>query len=127
MTTSLTQFFSAADYLLALPMLLLTLFALGILLIDLLLPKEWKRVNAFTALVGIAFSAAAVGKLQLAYHVAQRSTWPFTGTGFMGSLLVDPLRHLLLLPVPGRRRHRSPDVDSLPRDRAAKITASSTR
>ncbi len=71
-------------------MLLLTLFALGILLIDLFLPKQWKRVNAFMALVGIAFSAAAVGKLQWAYHLAQRQGLAFTDTGFMGTLLVDP-------------------------------------
>ena len=90
MTTSLTQFFSASDYLLALPMLLLTLFALGILLIDLFLPKQWKRTNAYMALTGIAFSAAAVGKLQWAYHVAQRQALAFTDTGFMGTLLVDP-------------------------------------
>ena len=53
MSTSITQYFSRADYVLALPMLLLTLFALGILLIDLLLPKEWKRLNAITALIGL--------------------------------------------------------------------------
>ena len=51
-------------------MLLLTLFALGILMIDLILPKQWKQVNAFTALIGIAFSAAAVGKLHYAYNAA---------------------------------------------------------
>ena len=94
MTTSLTQslsfYFSSTDYLLALPMLLLTLFALGILMIDLLLPKQWKQVNALTALAGLAFSAAAVGKLHWAYHVAQRQGLPFVDTGFMGSLLVDP-------------------------------------
>jgi NADH-quinone oxidoreductase subunit N len=89
-TTSLTQYFSTNDYLLALPMLLLTLFALGILLIDLFLPKEWKRANAFIALAGIAFSAAAVGKLQWAYHVAQAEHLDFRGTGFMGTLVVDP-------------------------------------
>ena len=71
MTTSIAQYFSRADYVLALPMVLLTLFALGILLIDLLLPKEWKRLNAITALIGLAFSAAAVGKLHYAYHVAE--------------------------------------------------------
>ncbi len=40
MTTSLTQYlsFTSNDYLLALPMLLLTVFALGILMIDLMLP-----------------------------------------------------------------------------------------
>jgi NADH-quinone oxidoreductase subunit N len=89
-TTSLTQFFSAADYLLALPMLLLALFALGILLIDLFLPKQWKGVNAYIALAGVAFSAVALGKLQWAYHLAQWQRVAFSGTGFMGTLVFDP-------------------------------------
>src|ERR1035441_8988283 len=71
-------------------MLLLTVFALGILMIDLLLPKQWKRVNAITALIGVAFSAAAVGKLHLAYHVAEKQGVAVAAfTGFMGSLVVD--------------------------------------
>ena len=90
MTTSLTQYFSSTDYLLALPMLLLTLFALGILLIDLLLPKQWKQVNAVTALIGLAFSAVAVGKLHWAYHAAQQKGLNFFDSGFMGTLVVDP-------------------------------------
>ena len=100
-------------------MLLLTLFALGILMIDLLLPKQWKRVNAITALIGIAFSAAAVGKLHL--RLSRRGTAGHRHspiTGFMGSLLVDRFAHLLLLPVPAGRGHRHPDVDALSRDRA---------
>ena len=40
----LTQF-TPSDYLLALPITLLTIFALGILLIDLMLPPEEKWVN----------------------------------------------------------------------------------
>ena len=82
--------FSTADYLLALPMVMLTLFALGILLIDLFLPARLKRINAVLALVGIAFSAAAVARLQWAYHVAQQKGFAFTESGFLGSLLVDP-------------------------------------
>ena len=39
------------DYLLALPITLLTLFALGILMIDLMLPREQKSLNAVTALI----------------------------------------------------------------------------
>src|SRR5437899_704177 len=50
----------------SLPIILLTLFALGILLIDLMVPVEWKWVNAITALVGILFSAAGVWKIQVA-------------------------------------------------------------
>jgi NADH-quinone oxidoreductase subunit N len=52
--------FSATDYLLALPIILLTLFALGILVIDLWIPPEQKSLNAVTALFGVAFSAAAI-------------------------------------------------------------------
>jgi NADH-quinone oxidoreductase subunit N len=52
--------FTPTDYVLALPITLLTLFALGILLIDLMLPKEQKWMNAVTALIGVAFSAAAI-------------------------------------------------------------------
>lgn len=53
------------DYLLALPITLLTLFALGILLIDLMLPQELKWANAITAFIGVCFSAAGVYKIQL--------------------------------------------------------------
>jgi NADH-quinone oxidoreductase subunit N len=52
--------FSGSDYLLVLPITLLTLFALGILLIDLMIPPEQKWLNAVTALFGVAFSAAAI-------------------------------------------------------------------
>src|SRR5262249_13560126 len=87
-STSLSLGFSSTAYLLALPMLLLSLFALGILLIDLMLPKQWKPVNAFIALAGVAFSAAAVGKLHLAYRVAEsRGSLVGDFTGFMGTLV----------------------------------------
>lgn len=52
--------FSATDYLLALPITLLALFALGILLIDLMLPPEQKWLNAVTAMFGVVFSAGAI-------------------------------------------------------------------
>jgi NADH-quinone oxidoreductase subunit N len=52
------------DYLLALPITLLVLFALGILLIDFMLPPELKWANAVTAMVGVLFSAAGVYKIQ---------------------------------------------------------------
>src|ERR1039458_7867819 len=92
-TAPLTTFslsYSWADYRLALPMLLLTVFALGILMIDLMLPQQWKRMNAITALIGVAFSSVAVVKLHLVYHAAEKqgiAIAPFTG--FMGSLVVD--------------------------------------
>ncbi|HYG98163.1 MAG TPA: NADH-quinone oxidoreductase subunit N [Terriglobales bacterium] len=64
MPTHIVNFFTSTDYTLALPMIMLAVFGLGILLIDLGLPKEWKRANAWTALIGLGFSAAAVLKVQ---------------------------------------------------------------
>jgi NADH-quinone oxidoreductase subunit N len=84
---SIGQFFGATDYLLSLPIVLLTLFALGILLIDLMLPAEWKWANAATALVGVFFSAAGVWRIQNAYAHASGN---FTGqTAFMNAMVVD--------------------------------------
>ena len=83
---SLAQNFGLGDYLLALPILLLTLFAVGILLIDLMLPAEWKWSNAVTALVGLAFAARGVWVIQTWYN-SQR---PALGLiGFMGTLMVN--------------------------------------
>jgi NADH-quinone oxidoreductase subunit N len=83
---ALAQNFQLGDYLLALPILLLTLFAVGILLIDLMLPAEWKWANAVTALAGIAFAARGVWVIQGWYN-SQR---PALGLGgFMGTLMVN--------------------------------------
>ena len=77
MPTIVSNFFTATDYLLTLPMIMLALFAFGILLIDLILPPEWKRVNAWTALIGLGFSAAAVWKIQ---HTHFRTGQPVVGS-----------------------------------------------
>ena len=64
---AISQFFTSYDYMLALPMIMLSLFGWG--RAD--RPdaaRRWKRVNAWTALVGIIFSAAAVVKIQLVFH-----------------------------------------------------------
>ena len=83
-----TQYFTGTDYLLSLPILLLTIFALGILLIDLMTPREWKWINAVFALVGILFSAAGVVKIQLKQnaweHAGRRVEW-----GFMHAMAMD--------------------------------------
>ncbi len=71
------------DYLLALPITLLTLFALGILLIDFMLPKEMKWANAVTALIGVAFSAGGVYKIQL-WMAGSPGTF-----GMLRTMLVD--------------------------------------
>jgi NADH-quinone oxidoreductase subunit N len=69
----MNQYFNIGDYVLSLPIILLTLFALGILLFDLWVPAEWKWVNALTALVGISYSAYAVLRIQHGLERAGRS------------------------------------------------------
>ncbi len=71
------------DYLLALPITLLTLFALGILLIDFMLPKEMKWANAVTAFIGVCFSAAGVWKIQA--WIGQSPG----AQGMLGTMVVD--------------------------------------
>ena len=68
-------------------MVLLTLFALGILLIDLMLPREWKWVNAVAAFVGVLFATAGVWRIQSVYAQSGRSLT--SQTAFMNSMLVD--------------------------------------
>ena len=83
---ALSQFLQN-DYPLALPIVLLTLFALGILLIDLMIPPESKWLNAVTALIGVLFATAGVVKIQLFLQSA-----PSTSMGslvMMRTLLID--------------------------------------
>src|ERR1700691_2160872 len=82
------QYFTGTDYLLSLPIILLSLFALGILLIDLMVPPEWKWTNAVTAVVGVLFSAAAVVKIQLAQAALAPSGHKLEW-GFMHAMVVD--------------------------------------
>ena len=87
--------FSSMEYMLALPMAMLTLFGLGILLLDLMLPKEWKSLNAWAALMGLLFSAAAVYRIQMVMAQLQtefqREGMGLTAlTAFGSSLVVDP-------------------------------------
>src|SRR6202011_1039135 len=56
-----------------------------ILLVDLMLPTAWKWSNALTAFVGILFSAAGVGKIQLALHATRLPG----ESAFLNSMVVD--------------------------------------
>ena len=87
MSGSISQYFTGTDYLLSLPIILLTLFALAILLIDLMLPREMKWANAATAFVGVIFAAAGTWRIQAEYAKGGRSLLGFPA--FMGSMLVD--------------------------------------
>jgi len=64
-----------------LPMVELAIFALGILLIDLMVPRQWKWMNAAGALLAVAVSALCI------YQIQRLS--PRGGIGFSNSLLVD--------------------------------------
>jgi NADH-quinone oxidoreductase subunit N len=73
------------DYLLALPITLLALFALGILLIDFMLPPESKWANAVTAFMGVLFSAGGVYKIQLWLAASNAPGSP----GMLRTMLID--------------------------------------
>jgi NADH-quinone oxidoreductase subunit N len=87
--------FASMEYVLALPMLMLTVFALGILLIDLFLPEEWKSLNAWAALMGIVFAAVAVYRIQ-SVMAGLSTAFGQMGMGlsglkaYGGTLVVDP-------------------------------------
>src|SRR2546425_6185329 len=82
----MAQFFTLSDYSMSLPVILLTLFALGILLMDLIIPAEWKWVNALTAFIGVLFSAAAVYvRIQRPLDAAGLPAQ----TAFMNAMLLD--------------------------------------
>jgi NADH-quinone oxidoreductase subunit N len=79
--------FSWNDYLLALPITLLTLFALGILLIDLMIPPETKWANAVTALIGVVFAIAGVVKIQI--WLSSSPSTAGGSAGMMKTMLMD--------------------------------------
>jgi len=83
---SIAQYFTGVDYLLALPILLVTLFAVGVLIMDLMMPAQWKRMNGFVAIVGIIFGILGTRKIETWYVTQHIDRIP---TGFMGTLLVN--------------------------------------
>lgn len=83
-----TQYFTGTDYLLSLPVILLTMFALSILLFDLWLEPEWKWVNPFLAFLGVAF--ATVGVVQIQHQQAIAATHgQLLEWGFMHAMVMD--------------------------------------
>ena len=86
----MTQFFTGTDYALSLPIILLSLFGLGVLVIDLLLDEQWKRWNAVTALIGLGFTAASVVRLQFSSRLIGNSAYLTVSNGQqVGSMLID--------------------------------------
>src|SRR3954466_8282622 len=86
----MTQFFTGTDYALSLPIILLSLFGLGVLVIDLLLDDDVKHWNAIVALVGLGFAAAAVIRLQMSGKLVGGFAYVSrVGGQYVGSLLMD--------------------------------------
>jgi NADH-quinone oxidoreductase subunit N len=81
-----SQYFSAADLLLALPIFLLTLFAIWILLFDLMLPAESKWLNGVLAFTGVVFATIGVVLIQRSF---QQIGVGMGRVGFMNLLIVD--------------------------------------
>ncbi len=69
-------------------MILLTLFGLGILLIDLMIPPEWKWTNALTAFIGVVFAAAGLARIQFAQAELARHG-QLVEWAFMHCMLID--------------------------------------
>jgi NADH-quinone oxidoreductase subunit N len=82
--TSFTPF-TALDYRLGAPIIVLTAFALGILCIDLMLPARLKQYSAVPALLGLAAAAYATWGIQ---RLLPASGEPLRA--FFGTLLLDP-------------------------------------
>jgi NADH-quinone oxidoreductase subunit N len=81
----LGQYFTRTDYLLSLPIILLALFALGILLIDLMLTVEQKWLNPWMAFAGVLFSTTGVVIIQRQF-AAQNLRGQ---SAFLNSMIVD--------------------------------------
>jgi NADH-quinone oxidoreductase subunit N len=84
------SFFAGPEYLLSLPIIMLAVFGIAVLMFDLALPREWKRLNAMIALIGLAFSTWSVAKIQMTFQFSDARGQGIMGiSGYMNSLLVD--------------------------------------
>ncbi len=84
----MAQFFTSYDYVLAKPMIMLSLVGLGILFVDLWLRPKEKRLNALMALVGVVASGISVGMIQIQYRWMEARGLSIV-PGFNGSIMVD--------------------------------------
>ena len=85
----LSEYFSPVDLLVLKPIILLTLFGLGVLITDLLLEKSQKYFNAITALIGVGFAAYSLGPWPngIQYLMAQAGVSEIEA--FRGAIIVD--------------------------------------
>ena len=81
----LSEYFSAVDFLVLKPVILLTLFGIGVMLTDLLLEEGQRYLSAMTALVGIGFAAVQMWLIQSEMAAAGISEME----AFRGAILLD--------------------------------------
>jgi NADH-quinone oxidoreductase subunit N len=87
---STSSFFSGPEYFITLPIIMLAVFGIAVLIFDLFLSKEQKWFNAIVALVGLAFSAWSVLKINMSFQFSDAHGQSLAGiSGYSNSLLVD--------------------------------------
>ena len=85
----LTEYFSAVDFLVLKPIILLTLFGLGVMLTDLLLEQNQKYFNAVTALVGVGFAMYSLGPWPGGIQNLMREAGVSEVEAFRGAVILD--------------------------------------
>ncbi|HWP85976.1 MAG TPA: NADH-quinone oxidoreductase subunit N [Terriglobia bacterium] len=85
----LSEYFSPVDFLVLKPIILLTLFGLGVLLTDLLLDKHEKYFNAITALIGVGFAAYSLGPWPGGIQRAMGQAGVSEIEAFRGAVILD--------------------------------------
>ena len=80
------QFFTPADYWVSLPVIMLSLFACGLLIVDLMIPVRQKVLNAWIAIGGLGFTAATVVRLHMG--LLQEGA-PRYFSGFRHAVVID--------------------------------------
>src|SRR3990172_9435698 len=81
----LSSYFSGVDFLILKPVILLTLFGVGVMLTDLILEKHNKYFNAVTALVGVGFAGLQLWLIQVQMAEAGASAVE----AFRGAIVLD--------------------------------------
>ena len=77
--------FTAMDYRLGAPVIVLTLFSLGILCLDLFLPAQQKQYSSIPALIGLAVAGYATSQIQRVLPVNGEPL-----RAFFGTMVLDP-------------------------------------
>jgi len=85
----LNEYFSSVDLLVLKPAILLTLFAIGVMLTDLLLDEGEKYLNAIMALAGVGFAAYSLGPWPLGLQHQMGQAGVEALEAFRGAIIVD--------------------------------------